>query len=64
MSCKCFNITWTRAIDPFSVSYSRDVEQLSVRWWRFCDESVDLVPFSASDSMFYTTEGYTILVKR
>ncbi len=53
MSCACFNVGWERI----------DKDAFSVGWERFCATMVDLVAFSASDGMFYTKEGYTILVK-
>ena len=52
MSCKCF-----------TVKFEKLTESFSVKWERFCDTLVDLVPFNSLEGRFLTKEGYTILVK-
>ena len=53
MGCACSTITWER------VSYAK-----TVTFERVCATVVDLVAFSAADGHFFTSEGYTIIVKR
>lgn len=52
MGCSCSTVRVEKMNYPFAVT-----------WERFCETMIDLVAFSASDGMFLTHEGYTILVK-
>ena len=74
MACACFSVAIERLEYPFAVGFERLDESFAVSeerlaypfavtWERCCGTIVDLVPFSASDGMFLTNEGYTILVK-
>lgn len=63
MSCACFTVTFEKLTEPFSIGVERLSAPFSVRWKRFCETLVDLVPFNAADGRFLTNEGYTILVK-
>ena len=67
MSCPCYSVTFTREPVGFSfaVNFTREVgEVFDILFERTCEEVVDLVPFSACDGHFFTSEGYTILVKK
>ena len=61
-------ISWRKVPCQFTVNYrilpERKVFFFTVIWRKEYETVVDLVPFSASDSSFVTSDGYTILVKR
>ena len=63
MACACFSVTFEKLAEPIAVSAQRLAYPFAVTWERFCGTMIDLVAFSASDGMFLTREGYTILVK-
>ena len=75
MSCGCLDgvlyarltepmeVRRERLAEPMAVTCNRIANPFTVEWFRFCKTMIDLVAFSASDGMFLTSEGYTILVK-
>ena len=53
MACGCVVLNWECV----------DNDALTLSWEEVCASVADLVPFNASDGVFLTSEGYTILVK-
>ena len=64
MECACYTIDFTREVADFSFELAREKSgDFTLTWERTCEFVADLVAFSAADGHFFTSEGYTILVK-
>lgn len=66
MGCACSTITLERVpTELCEVSFEIvRPERATITWEMVCATVVDLVAFSAADGHFFTSEGYTIIVKR